>query len=45
VLWGFRDRDFLLSHGATCLVSAPTELLSGVVEATLPPATASVQTT
>lgn len=29
VLWGFRDRDFLLSHGATCLVTTPTELLSG----------------
>ena len=27
VLWGFRDRDFLLQHGATTLVSAPSELL------------------
>ena len=28
VLWGFRDRDFLLSHGATTLISSPSELLS-----------------
>ena len=27
VLWGFRDRDFLLSHGATTLISSPSELL------------------
>ena len=27
VLWGFRDRDFLLSHGATTLISRPDELL------------------
>ncbi len=27
VLWGFRDRDFLLSHGATTLISCPEELL------------------
>ncbi len=27
VLWGFRDRDFLLSHGATTLISRPEELL------------------
>ena len=27
VLWGFRDRDFLLSHGATILISRPEELL------------------
>ena len=27
VLWGFRDRDFLLRHGATTLISAPSELL------------------
>jgi phosphoglycolate phosphatase len=27
VLWGFRDRDFLLSHGATRLISKPEELL------------------
>ena len=27
VLWGFRDRDFLLQHGATTLISAPKELL------------------
>lgn len=26
VLWGFRDRDFLLSHGATTLVSHPSEI-------------------
>lgn len=28
VLWGFRDRDFLLAHDATCLISRPEELLS-----------------
>lgn len=27
VLWGFRDREFLLHHGATTLISAPKELL------------------
>ena len=27
VLWGFRDRDFLLRHDATNLISAPSELL------------------
>lgn len=27
VLWGFRDRDFLIQHGAETLVSAPSELL------------------
>lgn len=27
VLWGFRDRDFLLHHGATMLINAPEELL------------------
>lgn len=27
VLWGFRKREFLLSHGATTFVSAPEELL------------------
>lgn len=28
VLWGFRDRDFLLKNGAETLISAPSELLS-----------------
>ena len=28
VLWGFRDRDFLLSHGATTLVGHPLEILA-----------------
>jgi len=28
VLWGFRDRDFLMAHGASRLVSAPAELLA-----------------
>ena len=28
VLWGFRDRDFLLQHGAKTLISSPSELLS-----------------
>ncbi len=27
VLWGFRDRDFLLHHGATTFIAAPSELL------------------
>ena len=28
VLWGFRDRDFLLSHGAQTFIAHPAELLS-----------------
>lgn len=28
VLWGFRDRDFLLAHGATTLVEKPSDILS-----------------
>ena len=28
VLWGFRDREFLLVHGATTLIERPEELLS-----------------
>ena len=27
VLWGFRDRDFLLAHGATTFIRTPQELL------------------
>ena len=27
VLWGFRDRDFLLSHGATTFAATPQDLL------------------
>ena len=27
VLWGFRDRDFLLRHGATTLIERPAELV------------------
>ncbi len=27
VLWGFRDREFLLQHGATILIAHPQELL------------------
>lgn len=27
VLWGFRDRDFLLQHGAKTFISTPSELL------------------
>jgi len=26
VLWGFRDHDFLLAHGATCCIERPEEL-------------------
>lgn len=29
VLWGFRDKNFLLAHGATTFVSSPAELLAG----------------
>ena len=28
VLWGFRDRDFLLHHGATTFINRPEELLA-----------------
>ncbi len=28
VLWGFRDKDFLESHGATCLVQQPQEIVN-----------------
>ena len=28
VLWGFRDREFLLQHGATTLIAHPSELLT-----------------
>ncbi len=27
VLWGFRDREFLLDHGATTFITSPKELL------------------
>lgn len=27
VLWGFRDRDFLLAHGATTFIETPDQLL------------------
>lgn len=27
VLWGFRDKEFLLSHGATCFVTSPEEII------------------
>ena len=27
VLWGFRDRDFLIQHGAETFISTPSELL------------------
>ena len=27
VLWGFRDRDFLLDHGASTFITSPKELL------------------
>ena len=32
-LWGFRDRDFLLQHGATTLVDTPADILSQGVKA------------
>lgn len=28
VLWGFRDKEFLLEHGATTLVTTPEEILT-----------------
>lgn len=28
VLWGFRDQDFLLAHGATTFVANPSDILS-----------------
>lgn len=28
VLWGFRDRDFLIAHGATTFVSKPEDILT-----------------
>jgi phosphoglycolate phosphatase len=28
VLWGFRDKDFLIAHGATTFVEKPEEILS-----------------
>ena len=31
VLWGFRDRDFLLAHGAKTLVETPEALLSVLI--------------
>ena len=30
VTWGFRDRDFLLQHGATTLISTPQQLIDYV---------------
>ena len=30
VLWGFRDRDFLINHGATTFISTPQEILNYV---------------
>lgn len=32
VLWGFRDREFLLAHGAKDMISQPQELLSRVFD-------------
>jgi phosphoglycolate phosphatase len=31
VLWGFRDRDFLAAHGATCFVERPSDILQYAV--------------
>ena len=28
VLWGFRDKDFLLAHGATTFAEHPLDILS-----------------
>ena len=32
VLWGFRDKDFLLQHGAKTFISAPQDLLENPME-------------
>lgn len=32
ILWGFRDKDFLLQHGATTLISTPQQLLDLITE-------------
>ncbi|MBQ7512873.1 MAG: HAD family hydrolase [Prevotella sp.] len=37
VLWGFRDRDFLLAHGATTFITSPSELLSVTPETPVTP--------
>lgn len=29
VLWGFRDKDFLIEHGATTFIESPSQLFSG----------------
>lgn len=31
VLWGFRDRDFLIAHGAECLVERPEEVVKNII--------------
>ena len=31
VLWGFRDREFLLEHGATCLAATPEDVVNLLV--------------
>ena len=36
VLWGFRDRDFLIQHGAETFVSVPSELLADNPSNTVP---------
>ena len=28
VLWGFRDKDFLLAHGASTLIASPSDLVN-----------------
>ena len=28
VLWGFRDKEFLTEHGATCFAEKPADILS-----------------
>lgn len=28
VLWGFRNREFLLQHGASCLIEHPLDILT-----------------
>lgn len=32
VLWGFRDRDFLMQHGATCLASHPEDVVKHICD-------------
>lgn len=34
VLWGFRDKEFLLAHGATCFAERPTDVVQKLIQKT-----------